>query len=249
MYFADPLKLYILASIAIFIALSGCLFLWKDSSNVAHSVAHASSFPIALSLFSVHIKYEIASVVIVVIFLLLWHFFEKYSNLTRNMIISVLGNVLMIAGILLDLVAHKSTGINTYLIGDIFLASFRDATILLLITLGIFAYFSLKYRQILLAIIYKRGGNYLMIFLGLVGLLMTCKMIGMLASSLLFILIPATAKNISRSIGDMIGKSLVISFVVIYLSYFLTIYFDFYFLCFLALTSLILFVFSNLFRN
>lgn len=119
----------------------GCYLLWKRMSFMADAMSHSSIFGVAIGLL-LNISPFMTTITFLLLFVVLFKYFESKSFLPNDSILSILSYGGMSAGLLI-LSSHPSQHIQKILLGDLFAVEQHEIIFLffLCVTLYIFLLF------------------------------------------------------------------------------------------------------------
>lgn len=149
MNFDQPLLFIIfLISLAILCGITGCLVLWKRMGFLGDTLAHTSLLGIAFSiLLGIDITYGILTISISLSYLVFLS--RKSKHIQLDSLLSILSYSCLALSSLILFFVRKKIDLNSYLFGDILLASTTD--LYCIIFLGIFIILALSfYKKIIL---------------------------------------------------------------------------------------------------
>lgn len=221
--------LLVLVAFGFIVGILGSIIYWQDSSNVVHFVSHFSATPIALA--SVYgFSFPMLTLLFVLVLYYVNLIVEKFDLGSKNTIISIFANIVMMTGVCIETMFGKQSSILNYLIGDIFFLDTQDAYIMPFLAILLLIYYVKYHKDIVRNILLGQEDKSRFMQMLCFYIIFYCvKVFGMLPTSFIFAFLPAISFKICNSPNKMVICTGLIMSLCLCMSYFTSIHMDIYF--------------------
>ncbi|MDA9817946.1 metal ABC transporter permease [Flavobacteriaceae bacterium] len=210
--------------ISLITGLLGCFVVWKKMSYFGDSIAHCSLLGIALGLvFSINANISI--LIVATIFAILLTYLQHKGGLSTDTLLGIFSHGGLAAGmILISFVSNQEHfDLHEFLFGDILKVNMMEIYYIYIVCAIIFGFMHFYWKKLIILTINtdlaeaqgikKFKYQLILVFLMMLTVVVSIKIVGLLLVTSMFIIPSATARSISNSPSSMAILSILIAII------------------------------------